>query len=264
MAEALAGFQAAFAAALSGRGQIPAALRAKPGSPPVAKRFDVYRNNVHASLINALEAAFPAVERLVGREFFRAMSRVYLEGGLPVRGTLIGYGEGFADFLDGFEPARGLPYLGDVARLELLWLEAYHAADAAALTAEDFSIIAPDRLAATRPVLHPSLRLLGSAYPVVEIWRTNREDETVKPVRLDAGGEALVLLRPDAEVRLYRLPPGGLAFVKALQAGATFGAAAEALSGAADFELAGLLKNLIAWGAFAALDLESFIVSRKQ
>ncbi len=254
MADGLADFQAAFAAALSGRQPMPAVLHARPGSPSVAKRFDVYRNNVHASLIDALAAAFPAVERLVGREFFRAAARVHLERGLPGRGTLIGYGEGFPEFLAGFPPARTLPYLADVARLELLWLEAYHAADAAALTHADFSSMSPGRVAAARLALHPSLRLFASDYPAVDIWRTNRDDETVRPVDLGSGAESWLLLRPGTEVRLYRLSSEGFRLVSALRAGRSLGEAIEEASDATLADLPTLLGNLIEWGAFSALD----------
>ncbi|PKQ07213.1 MAG: DUF2063 domain-containing protein [Alphaproteobacteria bacterium HGW-Alphaproteobacteria-11] len=264
MAEGLTEFQAAFAAALSGQQPMPAMLHARPGSPSIAKRFDVYRNNVHVSLINALEAAFPAVERLVGREFFRAAARVHLEQGFPGRGTLIGYGEGFPEFLAGFPPARTLPYLADVARLELLWLEAYHAADATALTHADFSSMSPDRVASAQLALHPSLRLFASDYPTVDIWRTNRDDETVRPVNLGSGAENWLLLRPGTDVRLYRLSPEGFRLVSALRAGHSLGKAIDALPDSAGTDLPTLLGNLIEWGAFSALHLESFIVSRKK
>ena len=254
MAEGLTDFQAAFAAALSGQQPVPATLRARPGSPAIAKRFNVYRNNVHVSLINALESAFPAVERLVGREFFRAAARVHLDTTMPQRGTLIGYGEGFPEFLAVFPPAQTLPYLADVARLELLWLEAYHAADAAALTAADLTTMSPDRIAAARPVLHPSLRLFASDYPAVDIWRTNREDETVRPVDLGSGKESWLLLRSGSDVRLHRLPSGGFRLVAALRAGRRLGEAIDPPGDAADPGLPVLLGNLIEWGAFSALD----------
>ena len=38
--------------------------------PAPAKRFAVYRNNVVVSLIDALATRFPAVQRIVGEEFF--------------------------------------------------------------------------------------------------------------------------------------------------------------------------------------------------
>ncbi|PKP76567.1 MAG: DUF2063 domain-containing protein [Alphaproteobacteria bacterium HGW-Alphaproteobacteria-3] len=252
MAERLSDFQAAFAEAISTGGAAPGCIAALPGTPPVAKRFDVYRNNVHASLIDALEAAFPAVERLVGRDFFRAAARLHLESGMPERGTLIGFGSGFPHFLDSFPPLRSFPYLGDVARLELLWLQAYHAADAAPLDPAVFARMGRDEIAVLRPVLHPSLRLFSSRYPVAEIWRTNREDDEVKPVDMHGGGDALIILRPETHVLIYKLPPQQIAFLRALREGANFGEAALALPPASIAGLPALLQELARKGVFAA------------
>jgi Putative DNA-binding domain len=47
-----------------------------PKSKAAVKRYNVYRNNVTVSLINALAAAFPATLRITGVDFFRAMARL--------------------------------------------------------------------------------------------------------------------------------------------------------------------------------------------
>ncbi len=52
------------------RGSAPTA------APALNRRFAVYRNNVAASLIEAMVQRFPAVCAIVGDEFFRAMARV--------------------------------------------------------------------------------------------------------------------------------------------------------------------------------------------
>jgi len=45
----------------------------------VVKRYNVYRNNVTVSLIDALAAVYPAVQRITGVDFFRAMARFHKE-----------------------------------------------------------------------------------------------------------------------------------------------------------------------------------------
>jgi preprotein translocase subunit SecD len=104
--------------------------------PP--KRFAVYRNNVASSLINALRTRFPATEKIVGDEFFAAMAHLFITGNLPRSPVLMFYGDAYPDFIAGFEPARELPYLPDVARLEAARTHAYHAADAVPFGAERF------------------------------------------------------------------------------------------------------------------------------
>ena len=102
-------------------------------------RFAVHRNNVTVSLVAALAARFPVVERLVGEEFFRAMARAYVKREPPRSPVLLHYGATFPGFIEEFEPARTLAYLGDVARLELARGRAYHAADATPVGTEAFA-----------------------------------------------------------------------------------------------------------------------------
>ncbi len=123
-ASALGQRQSAYAAAILDPARpVPQGLIGPDGEPS-AKRFAVYRNNVVVGLAAVLKAAFPAVCRIVGDEFFAAMARIYVSREPPGSPIMLDYGAGFADFVGGFEPAAGLPYLRDVARLERAWVEA--------------------------------------------------------------------------------------------------------------------------------------------
>jgi hypothetical protein len=120
---------AAFAEALLARDfDCPPGLRTWNGSDP-GTRFAVYRNNLVVSLVDALADTYPVVQEMVGVEFFRAMAREFVRVQPPASPVLAHYGAGFAEFIEDFPPAAGLPYLPDLARLELMRVEVYHAAD---------------------------------------------------------------------------------------------------------------------------------------
>ena len=148
---------------------MPAGLVGPDGLPD-AKRFSVYRNTVNSSLIRVLEAAFPAVQKLVGPAFFSAMALVYLRQAPPTDRRLMLYGESFAEFLAGFAPVAHLGYLPDVARLEQVLRQSYHAADASPLPGETLGSMGEDQLLQARIRLAPSLRVLVSNWPVHAIW----------------------------------------------------------------------------------------------
>jgi hypothetical protein len=196
------------------------------------RRFAVYRNNIAASLIKALAARFPVVKRLVGEEFFNAMAHAYVLREPPFSPLLIHYGETFPAFVEEFDAARPLPYLGDVARIEVARGRAYHAADADPLPRQVFADLPKDRIAAYRVGLHPSVTILTSAYPAVSIWEINQTGGE-RPVE-SWGPEASVIARPFLEVETRRLPAGTETFLLALQRGDTIGAALEAASVATD------------------------------
>ncbi len=130
------GYATAFAAALLDPGQAVPAVVAGPRGKAATRRYGVYRNNVTVSLIDALAAVYPATRRITGPDFFRAMARLHVRATPPSSPLLFEYGRGFPAFIAGYEHARPMPWLADVARIERAWLDAYHAADAEPLAAE--------------------------------------------------------------------------------------------------------------------------------
>ena len=67
-----------------------------------------------------------------------------------------------------------MPWLADTARIERAWLDAYHEADAAPLTASDLASFPPERLADLVFAPHPATRLVRSRFAAVTIFAANR------------------------------------------------------------------------------------------
>jgi hypothetical protein len=242
----------AFAAALADPNRpAPAGTRGREGASD-QRRFAVYRNNVAVSLIASLAARYPVTRRLVGEDFFRATARAYAAANKPESPVLIHYGQGFPAFAARFEPARALRYLADVACLENAWVEAYHAAEAEALTIAALAALDPEGLAKARAQFHPAVRLLSSEYPIASIWSAHQGGGDVKPVD-EWRPEAAMITRPAAEVTTRLLPSGGYAFASALRRGATI-AEAHAATGIEDFDAGAHLIGLIEAGALTKLE----------
>lgn len=254
----LAEGQAAFAAALGepGRSAPDDVQRPVPGAAQT-RRFDVYRNNVTVAAIDALGEIYPAVQTLVGEEFFRACARVYFDQSKPVSPLMHLYGADFGMFLDGFPPAQSLRYLGDVARLEYARLQAYHTADAAPITIADLAAVPADRADCVRLTVHPSVGLIRSPYPLVSLWGASSGLVAAETVDMDAAEDALVV-RPEFAVETLALLPGGGAFLAAVMAGCTLGdAAARAAAEHPGFELHLHLAGLFEKGCFTALQADA-------
>lgn len=221
------------------------------------KRFAVYRNNVMVGLIGALEARFPATRRIVGEEFFAAAARLFAAGNPPRSPLMMTYGDEFPDFLGAFEPAAELTYLADVARLEAARTRAYHAADAKPLEPAALAELGPDALADLRFILHPSVEMVASTFPIVTIWAMNADEIPLAPLT-DWRGEDALVARPALNVEVRRLPTGAAAFLQSLAAGKPLGSAADAaLASSADFDLAINLAALFSTGLAIAATQET-------
>jgi hypothetical protein len=253
VAGALARYQDAFAAALVADDPLAEAsaelrpLIAQPG-------FSVYRNTVMKGCIDALQSNYPTIERLVGEEWFRAAAACHARKALPSQSALIVYGETFADFLATFEPARELPYLADVARLDRAWTEAHVAADARTLEPAELAALPPAQMSthALRP--HPATRWCWSdEWPIHMLWSRNRGD-SAPAADIEWIGEGVLLTRPAGAVESAPLGHAGAAFLSACAAGASIErAVARALDADGDVDIAALIRQLLEAGAFSEL-----------
>ena len=194
----------AFAAALCDpAAPPPAATRGRRGAPD-SRRFAVYRNNVAAGLIGALEARYPAVRRTVGPDAFRAMARAFIAAHKPRSPVLIAYGEAFPDFVEAQGADSGLRRIADLARLENAWVEAYHAEDAPAAALADLATLSAEALPDARITLHPAARLLELATPAASIWASCQDG--AEPIQPPERGEDVLVARPEADVSVRIMP----------------------------------------------------------
>jgi hypothetical protein len=245
----------AFAAALVDPEQKTPDIVSGPAGKGAVRRYNVYRNNVTVSLIDALAAVYPAVQRITGVEFFRAMARFHVRATPPTSPLLFEYGRGFPDFIESYEYARSMPWLADTARLERAWLDAYHAADAEPLSTGALSAIPSERLTDAMFSTHPATRIARSRFATVTIFAANRGEGPVD--QIDAGTpEDALITRPDAEVFVRHLPDGGALFLKNLMAGWSLGeATASALESSPSFDIAANIAGMIQAGVFTSVSL---------
>jgi hypothetical protein len=229
---------------------IPGSI-APPANGMVARRFNVYRNNAYAGLIGALEARYPAVRRLVGDEFFRATTRVFIDERPPHSPVLLEYGARFAEFLRTFQPVSDEPYLPDVAWLEWRMHVARHAADSVAFPLNEIAAHG-DGAAALKFRFASAVSLVTSSYPVFTLWRANATEHPQHGAVTFAGEEFVLVSRPALVPEAVRLPPACATFIAALFANQSLGQAAEAaLKADASFPLGRALALLVTQKAIA-------------
>lgn len=218
-------------------------------------RLDIYRNTIFFGLTRTLRLAFPAVERLVGAEFFDGAADVFIREHLPRAACLDQYGGEFPDFLNRFPPAASLSYLADVAWLEWAVNCALHAADEAPA---DFSQLAALPLEDQCRVsfrAQSSVRLLRSDFPVDDIWRAvlNGDDQAMAALDLTAGPVLLLVERGVTGIEVTRMRDSAWRFLQALCRREPLHSA---IASAADGDAPSLLAEHLAAGRFVAFTLD--------
>lgn len=234
----------------------PSGIRVWNDSDPIA-RMAIYRNNVVSSLIDALADTFPVAQELVGAEFFRAMSSIFVRQNPPTTRVLAQYGGAFPAFIESFTPAQSVPYLADIARLEMARVRAYHSGDSMPLSQElvGLALASGERIGELRLVCHPSICVVTSKFAIYSLWAAHQGEGDLRLVDPYAAESALVI-RQDLDVLVVRLQPAAAEFIAAIQSGIALGeAAAIAIGTAATFDLTQVLGLLMKHGALTSIHL---------
>lgn len=229
-----------------------------PHGKAAGKRFNVYRNNMAYSLVEALGKNYPFVKAECGEARFNDAAILYLREHPPRTKVMFELGKcsepttGFADWLDAFAPAKAqMPWLADLARTERAWLDAYHAEDASTLDPALLSTISPEMLGETRFIKHPAAFIICSPFSIFTLIERSR---TGQPHNVPVEQQDVLITRPQLEVGIRKLSAGAGVFLAKLFEGANLAEAAQAATEhAADFDLAGALAVLLQSGATNAL-----------
>lgn len=227
-ADALAGLQQAFGAALADPARLAGLAPQLKGDPA---RLGIYRGNLAELWRRALASAYPLLRRQLGDAAFDALARAYGRAHPAQDPDLNRFGASLADFLD--DAAR--PWLPDLARLEWAVHEAWYAPDVPALAGDGprsvLARLSPARFEASRAILHPSLRLHASRWTTPALWLAAQAGDA--DADADAAGprerasHALVL-RPRWQAIVRELGAAEHAALARLAHGEDFGAAFDA------------------------------------
>lgn len=249
----------AFAAAvLDPEKPVPDGIARANGGDPL-EAFNVYRNNVVASLAEALKSAFPITSHLLGDGLQRALMADFVRKHPPKNAVMSDYGDDFPAFMARHPATKAKPFLADIALLERRRVEAYHGADAPVFDGAQLAQIDPDILTNGTLIVHPAVRLVASRFPVATI-------HTIERAALDgtlaengrAGvdmrkGEAVLIARPLYDVMQQPIGAGDFAFIKACARHVPFGAAAETgFQADPNFDFQACLALCLSAGVFTA------------
>ena len=237
------------------------------GAFDAASRVRVYRNNVLGNLIGALRLTFPAVERLVGANFFAAAAARFISADPPAGADLYEYGAAFSGFLATFEPAQGIAYLSDVARLEWAVNQALHADHTPATTADALFDVPEQHRVGLRLAAHSSLSLLVLTHPAKAIWQAVLTEDaelrafSLAAIDLSMAGDVLAVLCGADGLALIELSRTAYDFACALTGGDCL---ADALDLVPPEDAAPLLGGFIAHGFFGRFDPPANFISNSE
>lgn len=181
----LATFQRGFADAVMSGGQPPPPFR--------SQAFAIYRNTSARGTVEALRAAYPTIDMLVGEEMFTQVALDFRSERPPSSPVLSDYGADFPSYLARQTWTTELPYLADVARLDWLWLESFLAAG----PEQGRPLVS----GLAKVMLHPAARFGWFVTPAMTIWQAHREPGELDGFEPEWREEGALFTRPGSAVR---------------------------------------------------------------
>ena len=194
MPSELDAFQRAFAAAIVNRAA--SNFDAWPG-------FAVYRNTSPAAAIEALAAAYPATQAIVGESAFGKLALAYFRDEPPASPVLAEYGANFSDWLEWRPDASHPSYLSDVARIDRLQIEAHIAPNSGDVTERRASDISDDGWMTVVAEFHPATRFRWFEKPTPSIWLALRASTPPEQISPDWRAEGILLTRAGGAVEAF-------------------------------------------------------------
>jgi hypothetical protein len=181
----------------------------------------------YGTLIEGLAKRPPVTRLMIGRESFSAMARRFIGSEQAVAVNQLQSWEMFPNFLRSQGKTAAIEYVADVAELEMAQGKARDAANLPTLGGQAFPLLLRAEQFRLGLVLHPSVFLVSSRFPIVTIWEINKSNDADRRVHR-WGAECALVARPFFDVEVRRLLPGGYAFIGALSQGRTLAEARDA------------------------------------
>ena len=234
-----------------------AALNPQRGSPG-EERLAVYAGGYQTRMREALAEVYEAVHRVLGEGPFEALSRAYAERHPSHDYNLSLSGRHLPEFLAASSWSERLPFLPDLARLEWAVCLAFHAQERPPCDLRRLAAAAPEAWARVRVVFQPSVAVVSSRWPILDIWAVRQEPPGAINIALEGRPQDVLVCRRELQVRCEALEHGQALVLEPLLAGQPLGQALEALQGAEGREESPVAAWFAGWatrGLIAELDL---------
>ncbi|OMH25855.1 DNA-binding domain-containing protein [Motiliproteus sp. MSK22-1] len=168
------------------------------GPFPAEQLLQLYRNNFYISLCDYLEACFPTVSALVGEEFFRQLSKKFIQQTPLTEAPLAHYGTGFSSFISTYTPTAELPYLAEMATLEWYLENAKTSFHTELFPFKALAELAEAQQSDIRFLLTPGVSIIDAQSPVFSIWKAIHSDnpEHNELEQMDMSQKEQILIYP--------------------------------------------------------------------
>jgi len=181
----------------------PAVLqRVRSADPDQAvSRMNVYADGYVTRLLEALETDYPGLKAIAGVEDFERLGRAYIAAHPSSVRNLRWYAARLAPFLAQSPDWSDRPQLSEMARFEWAMAASFDALDAACLSRDALTGLAPDTWPRLTFIVHPAVRRIELATNVPLAWSAQARGDPLPALHTGAQPTVWLLTRRNLQVR---------------------------------------------------------------
>ena len=223
-----------------------AILNPQRGVPGV-ERLSVYAGGYVARMREALTEVYEAVQHVVGDRAFDVLAHDYAQCYSSHDYNLSLAGRHLPEFLAASPLTQSLPFLPDLARLEWLVCEAFHAFDEPPLDPVRLARRSLDEWERVQLRLQPSVGLIASPWPILDIWVARTRPRESVNIDLVNRPQRVLVFRQGLQTRCELIDERQHRMLEGLRTGQTLGAVCGELAGLGGAEPLPLAEWFARW-----------------
>jgi len=204
-------------------------VKPQRGTPGV-ERLSVYAGGYVARTREALAQMYEAVRHVVGAHVFAELARRYAARHPSHDYNVNLRGRHLPEFLTTDPLTEQLPFLPDLARLERFISQAFHAFEAPPGNLTRLGELSLETWSTMRIIFQPSVGVLASAWPIVDIWEARTRPREEVDIDLINRPQRALVFRQGLTVRCERVDEPQHRLLDGLLAGRPLGAVCEELA----------------------------------
>lgn len=208
-------------------------LNAQRGTPG-EDRMAVYAGGYLARMREALAEAYEAVHRVLGERAFTELAEGYARRHPSRDYNLSLAGRHLPVFLLDWPLTQALPFLPDLAALEWLVCQAFHAFDGSPLETAPLAGRPLEAWDRARLVFQPSVGVIASAWPILDLWDARTRPRGEIQIDLVGRPQRVLVFRQRLQTRCELLDARQFELLEGLLAGRTLGAVCDDFARQAD------------------------------
>ena len=204
-------------------------LNAQRGTPGNV-RMSVYAGGYITRMREALAEVFEATHHVLGEGVFIELAEAYARKYPSHDYNLSFAGRHLPQFLKDWPRTQEMPFLPDLAQLEWLICQAFHAFDQAPMNPAQLASITPDAYGRLQLFFQPSVSVVESAWPILDIWQARKVPHKAVNINLIDRPQRVLVYRRDMQVLCEPVTAAQCVLLQGLMQGRTLGEACAPLA----------------------------------